>query len=75
MIGEITVKRLVREQPGRRSVHEGSATWGSVSRGTVLQSINFNNASIINEYVSIIGLPCKGCFLKEAIHCSFCTAL
>ena len=75
MIGEITVKRLVREQPGRRSVHEGSATWGSVSRGTVLQSINFNNASIISEYVFIIALPCKGCFLKGAIHWPFCRAL
>ena len=46
-------------------------TWGSVSWGTVLQSINFNNASIVNEYVSIIVLPCKGCFLKGAVHWSF----
>ena len=57
--------------PVREVYIRESLTWRSVSRRTVLQSINFNNASKINAYVSITVLLCKGCLLKGAVHWSF----
>ena len=57
--------------PVREVYIRESLTWRSVSRRTVLQSINFNNAPKINAYVSITVLLCKECLLKGAVHWSF----
>ena len=80
MIGEISGRGNLWETSAQRTAWSekcrlGSVTWGIVSRGIVPQSINSNNAFIINEYVSIIALLCKGCFWKGISHWSFCRTL